>query len=266
VRIYEFLYIWIFVCSAARADRPPEAIDAERVAAEAEVRDLERRAHSLDEQAAERRDRLRRRLRALYKLSSGGMLRLLAGSDSTASLVARESAVRRVVARDLDELRAVSEESRAAGEDLARAHTLAVPTTQSPSQAPTGLAERKGRLLRPVQGAVVSGFGVYKDGEVMLARRGVEMRAGAGETVRAIAGGEVKWVGEVAGFGTGVAVDHGDGWITLSARLRASRVTVGEPVGDGQPIGEAAGPTVYFELSQGGTPLNPFGWLLLPTK
>jgi len=262
-------WLLLLAASTAFAGRPPEAIDADRNAAESDLRALERRSKSLGDQADERRDRLRKRLRALYKLSSGGVLRLLAESGSTADLAAREAAVKRVLERDLDELRAVSDEARIADSETklatAQAEKILIAASSTEKEA-SGLAKRRGKLPRPVQSAVQSAFGLYKEGEAQLARRGVEMKASAGEPVRTIAAGTIRWIGEAPGIGRTVAVDHGEGWLTLYARLKAERVQVGEQVGDGQPIGEAAGPTLYFELSQGGTALNPFGWLLPPTK
>jgi septal ring factor EnvC (AmiA/AmiB activator) len=259
----------LLVASTAFAGRPPEALDADRTAAEADLHALERRAKSLGEQADDRRDRLRKRLRSLYKLSSGGVLRLLVESGSTADLAAREAAVKRVLERDLDELRAVADEAKIADSETEHAKSQAekiLVTASSTEKEASGLAKRRGKLPRPVQSAVQSAFGLYKEGDAQLARRGVEMRASAGEPVRTIAAGTIRWIGDAPGIGRTVAVDHGEGWLTLYARLKAEKVQLGEQVGDGQAIGEALGPTIYFELSQGGTALNPFGWLLPPTK
>jgi septal ring factor EnvC (AmiA/AmiB activator) len=266
--------------SDARAGRPPEAIDADRAAAEAEVHDLERRARALDEQTGERDARLKRRLRALYKLSSGGYLRLLAGAEDAAEMSARHEAVRRVLARDLDELQSVREEARAVDSDhtrrqaeLARTLELGRQMSEATSPAigpPTGLAARRGHLVRPVPGSVTLGFGAYRDPaslnaeKIELSRRGVEMRTQHGESVRAVAAGQVRWVGEVPGLGRGIAVDHGDGYLTLTARLKSVSVAVDQPIAAGASIGAAAGPTVYFELAQDRTPINPLGWISPP--
>ena len=242
---------------AAHASRPLDALDADKSAAESEVKDLERRARALDEQANERRDRLKRRVRALYKLSSGGYLRLLVRADDPGELVARHEAVRRVLKRDLDELEAIREESRAVDADharrsnaladsLERSHERAV--AQSEPARPAGLA---------------APFGVYKDADTKLplSRRGLELSSHRGEPVRASAPGTVRWVGEVAGLGAGVMIDQGDGYLTLTARLREVAVEGGETVAAGAVLGASLGPTVYFELSQAGTPLDPATWL-----
>jgi septal ring factor EnvC (AmiA/AmiB activator) len=261
--------LWLVaLCAPARAGRPVEALAADRAAAEAEVRDLERRARALDEQSEARRDRLRRRLRALYKLSNGGTLRLLAGAESAAELGARHDAIRRVLARDLDELGTVREEAAEVdrehtqrAEAIARAVELG--RAASSSEPPSGLAARAGRLPRPVPGPVVARFGGYREPQLglELTRRGVELRSQPREPVRAVAAGRVSWVGEAPGLGRAVAVDHGDGYLTLTARLAEATVAVGELVVDGGRLGVADAGTIYFELAQGGTPLDPGHWI-----
>jgi septal ring factor EnvC (AmiA/AmiB activator) len=272
------LRVCVCVCALVRvaaAGRPADAILEERAAAEAELRDLERRARALDDQAAQRRDRLRRRVRALYKLSNGGALRLIADAGTREAMLARYQAAQRIVARDLDELAAVRDEARALDEDQARrAAELALALEQqmshppSPSgnddgEPPRGLLALAGRLPRPVAGAVVGAFGTYRDPELRLelSRRGVELRSVAGEPVRAVAAGQVRYVGAVAGLGRGVIVDHGDGYLTLTARLSRISVEKDATIAPDAVLGHAAGDVVYFELSQGGTPYDPAPWL-----
>jgi septal ring factor EnvC (AmiA/AmiB activator) len=79
--------------------------------------------------------------------------------------------------------------------------------------------------------------------------------------VRAVANGRVAWIGQAPGLGLAVAVDHGDGYLSLSARLASAVVSVGELVIEGGRLGLASGSTVYFELTQGGTPFDPAPWL-----
>jgi murein hydrolase activator len=264
------LALLLLVGGVAFAGRPPEAVDADRVAAEAEVKDLERRAHALQDQADERRAEVKRRLRALYKLSNGGYLRLVAGAASVEELDQRRVALGRVVARDLEELAAVRDEARELDVEQARrkealAHALDVGNQVALADvaAASGLQLKQGRLARPVAGAVVGAFGVHKDGTlgVQVARRGVELRSHAGELVRAVAAGRVRYLGDVPGLGRGVAIDHGDGYVSIVAHLGAVHCAVGDEVGDGDVIAESAGSSVYFELAQGGTPMDPTHWL-----
>jgi murein DD-endopeptidase MepM/ murein hydrolase activator NlpD len=250
----------------AIAGRPPEALDAEVRAQAAELDYLVRKVDALSSSLVERRTHLRQRLREMYKLSQGGYLRLLLGADSPVELFSRRDAARRILQRDLDELAAVREELAELGglrEQLRdgerRAKELAEEARDS---VPTDLA-RKDALYRPVGGAVVEGFGPYLDAEtgIELSRDGVELAARAGEPVRAPADGEVRSVGELPGLGLTIVIYHGGGWATLLGRLGSTGVSVGQSVGAGERLAEAAGPTLHFELSQGGAWLDPAAWL-----
>lgn len=258
----------LLAAGGAVAGRPPEAVDADRVAAEAEVHDLERRARALEEQSTLRREQLKRRLRALYKLSNGGWLRVVAGAASVEDLDVRRAALGRVVARDLDELRAVREEAHELDaeqarrkEALARALDFGAQVALADVAAATGLQRRQGALVRPVAGAVVGAWGVRRQGAMQLTRRGIELRSRPGETVRAVAAGRVRWVGEAPGLGRALAIDHGDGYVTLLGRLGPVHCVADDLVGDGDIVADAGGPSVYLELAQGGTPIDPTHWI-----
>jgi septal ring factor EnvC (AmiA/AmiB activator) len=263
-----FLCIAAIFALPALAGRPPEALLSDRSAAEAEVHDLERRARALDEQAGERRDRLKRRLRALYKLSHGGSLRLLFAGSQATEMASRHDAVRRILARDLDELAAVREEAREVDAEQARrqdtlGRALELDRQIASQPEPSGLAARLGRLKRPVPGPILRSFGGFRENGIEVVRRGAELQSQAGMTVRAAAAARVVWVGDAPGIGPAVALEHGEGWVTLYGRVRPS-VTVGELVVEGGPLGRALGTTVYFELAQDGTPLDPAPWMLRP--
>ncbi|MFI5288352.1 MAG: murein hydrolase activator EnvC family protein [Polyangia bacterium] len=271
----------LLIAGAAQAGRPPEALLQDRSAAEAEVHDLERRARALDEQSAERKAQLKKRLRAIYKLSSGGLLRLLAGAESASDLELRHEAMRRLLARDLDELKAVRDDSRALDADQARRAselTRAIALGQQAeaaiaSEPATGLATSRGRLTRPVPGPIVAAFGSYHQrvigvktpAPIVLGRPGVELLARAGTKVSAIAAGQVRFIGQIPGHGEGVIVDHGDGYVSIVAGLTSAEVAIGQPVQAGARLGEAVGPTIYMELAEEGTPLDPARWLAPPT-
>jgi septal ring factor EnvC (AmiA/AmiB activator) len=252
----------------AFAGRPPPALLADRAAAEAEVHDLERRARSLGEQAGERKERLKLRLRALYKLSNGGSLRLLFTDAALAAT--RHEAIRRILARDLEELAAIREEAlqvdaeQARRQDaMGRALDLDRQIASTPASEPTGLAAQQGHLRRPVPGPILRSFGSYRESGVELARRGAELQSSPGQAVRSVAAARVAWVGEAPGVGPAVALDHGDGYVTLYGRLRPS-VSAGELVSEGAVLGHALGTSLFFELAQEGTPLDPAPWMQRP--
>ena len=262
----------------ARADaRPVEAVQGDRATASAELRDLDRRAASLDDQLGLRQRMLRRRVRALYKLAQGGTIRLVAAAGDPAELEQRLGAAERVVARDLQELSALGEELDELGRDRTRraeelgksalleeAHTLAM------SEAPTGLERRRGQLGRPVPGPITVGMAhvrldeAHAGSTLELPRRGVELIANSGDNVRAVAPGTVRWTGALEGQGRTVIVDHGDRYLSVTGRLAEFRVEPGDVVAEGTLLGTAAGPTVSFELSEGRTSLDPGRWMHPP--
>jgi septal ring factor EnvC (AmiA/AmiB activator) len=262
------LALFALVTLPVFAGRPPEALLSDRAAAEAEVRDLERRARALEEQSQERKERLKKRLRALYKLANGGSLRLLVDSDGASELAARHDAIRRILGRDLEELAAVRDEAREVDAEQARrqdALTRAIELDrQIASQPePAGLAPRIGKLPRPVPGPILRSFGGFKDRGIEVARRGAEMQTTVGQTVRAVAAARVAWVGEAPGIGPAVALDHGEGYLTLYGRIRPT-VSAGELIVEGGALGRALGSTLYFELAQDGTAIDPAPWMLKP--
>jgi len=288
-RVFRGLLFWVTATVTATASatpseglapRPPEAVEIDRLAAKAEVQDLERRMRALGEQSTSRRAQLTKRLRALYKLTEGGYLRLLVvtGQPETRGDEAfRDASVRRLLQRDLAELEAVKEESKQLEADQQRRQVAladALRLSAEPVADQTAFGRRRGNLTRPLPGFVALGFGPYralnsdgKESAIELNRRGVEMRSRVGQDVRAAAPGVVRWVGPVAGMDLGVIIDHGEGYATVTARLRSTLagISVGEQVPEGARLGEAAGSSVYFELAQAGTPLNPIQWLTPPT-
>ena len=267
------------LCLGGRAEsRPAESLDSERAAAAAELRDLDRRASSLDDQLGLRERMLRRRLRSLYKMSQGGSFRLLVDARSLDELDQRVVAAQRVVVRDLQELGALDDELSELGRDRARrteelAHSAGLEETRSAAMsAPaTGLLRRRGQLCRPVPGSITIGIGRVRVRDpragapaLELPRRNVELTTWSGETVRAIAAGTVSFVGEIDGLGRAVIVDHGDRYVSVTSRLGRLTVQAGDRVREGSTIGAAAGSTIAFELTEGRTPLDPIRWLRPP--
>ncbi len=245
------------------SSRPPEAVRREHALVEAEMRDLDRRALSLTEQAQQRSERLHRRVRALYKLSSGGAIRLLAEAKDQVTLAGRYDALHRVLDRDFDELAHVRSEGRQLDEEQAerqRALERVVALDRAPEGGGTLLLAKAGHLPRPTAGAVVGQFGPYTEHGIELSRPGIDVASQAGAAVVAVAAGDIRFVGERPGWGRLVAVDHGDGFVSFTGHLASVGVAVGAHVEAGAALGKA-GARTYFELSQGGTALDPQAWL-----
>lgn len=126
-------------------------------------------------------------------------------------------------------------------------------------------------LVRPVAGRVVGDFGEYEDRvlEVPMYRNGVELLAKPNDPVKAIAPGEVVLVGALPGFERVVVIDHGGGYLSLTARLLSVVVEEGETIEGGAVLGrvgakavaDGLGTTAYLEIRHGQRPIDPERYL-----
>ena len=156
--------------------------------------------------------------------------------------------------------RALEETVRALGENPAR---------RGRSLDGSGFGARRGSLRPPISARIVRGFGRVVDAEFLTQtfRKGVEFGAKTGESVRAVAPGEVRFGGWFRGYGKIVIVDHGDRYFTVYGHLSDLGVEVGAFLREGDRIGSSGetgsltGPSLYFEIRHGSESLNPEKWL-----
>ena len=125
--------------------------------------------------------------------------------------------------------------------------------------------EAPGMLLRPVPGAVSSGFGwrihpIYGGSRL---HTGWDFNGSCGEPIVAGAAGRVFFVGWKGGYGNTVMIDHGGGLATLSAHQSAIGVVYDEQVVTGQVIGwvgttgTSTACHLHWEVRVNGTPVDP---------
>ncbi|MGH7407104.1 MAG: murein hydrolase activator EnvC family protein [Candidatus Methylomirabilales bacterium] len=131
------------------------------------------------------------------------------------------------------------------------------------------LAALRGQLPWPTAGQVVSPFGRQEHPKfrTVTFNRGVGIRAGAGQEIRAVHRGTVAFADWFQGYGRLAILDHGEGLFTLYAHLADLLVRAGQEVQAGQLIGTVGesgsldGPQLYFEVRVGGKPEDPLAWL-----
>jgi septal ring factor EnvC (AmiA/AmiB activator) len=117
-----------------------------------------------------------------------------------------------------------------------------------------------GRL--PVSGNIVTGFGQTDD--IGAESQGVTIEARPSALVVAPMGGVVRYAGTFKNYGKLIIVEHQKDYHSLIAGLARIDTVVGQSVAAGEPLGtlptdssSGQGPRLYYELRQGGEPVNP---------
>lgn len=124
---------------------------------------------------------------------------------------------------------------------------------------------RTAKFLWPVQGKVISNFGVIGKGRK---NDGINIQASKGTTVKAADKGTVAYAGnELKGFGNLILIKHSDGWITAYAHNDKLLVKKGQKVIKGEKIatvgstGSVNSPQLHFEVRAGKKAVNPRKYL-----
>lgn len=125
-------------------------------------------------------------------------------------------------------------------------------------------AQLRGQLPWPLAGKLALAFGARDRSGA--ASHGLVITAKPGTPVRAVAHGRVAYADWLRGYGMLIIVDHGDGWMSLYGDNESLLREVGDWVNAGDTIatsgsGADGARGLYFELRQGGKPVDPRPWL-----
>lgn len=129
---------------------------------------------------------------------------------------------------------------------------------------------RKGALVPPISGPPDFGFGprAQENSASFVRHTGLTYLVEGGRQVRSVGDGLVVFAGNMPGYGRLLIVDHGGGYHSLYAHLEEREVDIGDPVRNRQVLGSTGssgsleGPKFYFELRQGGVPVDPGPWFV----
>jgi len=125
------------------------------------------------------------------------------------------------------------------------------------------IRQGSGSLIWPVNGPVVSGFGM-RWGRL---HAGVDIAVPAGTPIRAAASGRVVVLGVVSGYGNYTCIQHSGSLSTCYAHQSRFGTSNGASVRQGQVIGYVGctghcfGDHLHFETRVNGTPVDPYGYL-----
>ncbi len=179
--------------------------------------------------------------------------------------------VEAAVAEFEGELAALAREETSIRRKIAAAAAAAAAERQhsSSSSSSSGSSTGSGRLLRPIPGAIESGFGMRVHpitGKTRM-HNGLDMHGNAGDPIRAAADGKVIFAGVKGGYGNAVMIDHGGGMVTLYAHQskllvkEGQRVTAGDVIGLIGSTGLSTGPHLHFEVRINGSPVDAAKYL-----
>ncbi len=125
------------------------------------------------------------------------------------------------------------------------------------------IRQGSGALIWPVNGPVVSGFGM-RWGRL---HAGVDIAVPAGTAIRAADSGTVVLLGWTGGYGNYTCIAHGGSLSTCYAHQSSYATSMGARVSKGQVIGRVGctghcfGDHLHFETRVNGAPVDPLGYL-----
>jgi septal ring factor EnvC (AmiA/AmiB activator) len=215
--------------------------------------------------------------RAYVRLARAGLMPIGGGFSSLVDHAARLERLRKALARDQAEARAISSERQRLAKKLdelearrellegerdalershaviaaAKERELAFRRAFESSYEPDHTAVYSGSAGGVEEADMTAGFSAMRGrlsfpisgrAEIREARRGnggpgLEMVAPLGSAVRAMFPGRVAFVDAYPSFGTTVIIDHGEGYFSVNAGFSEVSVTVGREVTAGQTLG-----------------------------
>lgn len=220
----------------------------------------QRRQQGVQEQITKREQRLRQRIAALYKINREGYFaHLLFDAPTTDEFRARISALRQVIKRDRQELAMfLQERQRLRGE-----HQHLFDENKQISARPLVQAEK---VLTPIKLLVPLASTVKKSVEQSPPR--VTWETAGPQPVKSAASGDVRYVGQLAGLGQVVILEHPGQYFSVYGALSEAKVQRDEKIEAGQVLGVTGRDplstqyVLYFELRHGAEPIDSTSFLL----
>jgi septal ring factor EnvC (AmiA/AmiB activator) len=165
-------------------------------------------------------------------------------------------------------LRELEESSASLWAMINREEKEDTPARKQPKER-TVMDAGKVRYPWPVAGQVLTRFGMQRHPQfkTMIFRRGIEIGAHEGDTVRAINDGQVAFADWYKGYGKLLIIEHEAGFYSLYGNLEQIALAKGDRVSKGQAVGlvgdtgSLKGPKLYFEIRYKGEAQDPLAWL-----
>lgn len=191
---------------------------------------------------ATREAEMKKRVRAIYKLSRASFPRLWVEPEERRKVSQWLGAARKIAMRDQYELRLLHEEVDVANTAEARLKSVK-------DQRLEMVIERKSLRSPLKKTQLLEAYGDYKGPtrRVRLRRRGVELKASEGEEVFAPAAGRILYTGPISGLGQAIVLEH-EGFSSIIGHVTPGPWQIGDAVAAEAVIARAAASRLYLEL------------------
>ncbi|TCO73602.1 murein hydrolase activator EnvC family protein [Rhodovulum euryhalinum] len=221
-------------------------------------------------------------MRALQESAAETLAEGLAGAQRARTELSQAMSERRALPRrfaaDSDRLRALVEGSDTLDGFAAGLAATAGPTAPEDSQ-PADFAALKGQLSLPVESTVLRGFG--QPDAAGVARPGLVLAARPLALVTTPVPATIRYRGPLLDYGNVIVLEPAEGYLLVLAGLAEVYGAEGEVLQGGRPVGLMGGAdpktaafagaasdrggdlrteTLYMELRQGGSPVDPDPW------
>ncbi len=143
---------------------------------------------------------------------------------------------------------------------------------QEPGMDPVFLPIRlfRGKLGWPVRGRIGARFGkqLHPRFQTVTVQNGMEIEAALNTPVGAVYDGRVVFASWFQGYGKLLIISHPHNVHSLYGHLSELSVGEGDTVRQGEEVatvgdtGSLSGPTLYFEIRENGTPVDPESWMV----
>ncbi len=153
---------------------------------------------------------------------------------------------------------------KAAEASLRQLEALLKKVEEVPQYEGRGLSKKI--LPFPVKGEIVGHFGI-EEGLVKgskFTRKGIEIKASDGASVRSIDKGRIVHIGWIKALGNICIISHGDSYYSVYGRLKEVTRKKGDEINQGEVIGFVGSdamfydyPSLYFEIRKKDKPINP---------
>jgi len=130
-------------------------------------------------------------------------------------------------------------------------------------------AELKGQLLWPIEGKIITKFGIHLNAELKTKTEnlGIDIEGIPNSPVRAVLNGIVTTITFIRGYGTTIIIDHGDGFYTVYTHVTNLQIHEDGEVKSRDIIAYTGdvdavnGSKIHFEIWGNQKKLNPEQWL-----